>query len=82
MAPNEPSARHGDEPRYDDLGEDEQIAVRRSWAAEMAERRDRLDLRALFESEGWPSATLGTDGNVVIHEGDALETTGDDAPEF
>lgn len=59
--------------RYDDLTTTEQADMRARWATQIAERRERLDLRTQFETEGRPYATLGVDGAVVIHNAEALE---------
>lgn len=73
MATHTRPGHDGDDRRYDDLTAAEQADMRARWATQIAERRESLDLRTQFETEGRPYATLGADGSVVIHNGAPLE---------
>lgn len=77
MATNAGPEHDGDDRRYDDLTVAEQADMRARWATQIAERRESLDLRTQFETEGRPYATLDADGSVVIHNAAALERTPD-----
>lgn len=73
MATHTGPEHDGDDRRYDDLTTTEQADMRARWATQIAERRESLDLRTQFETEGRPYATLDVDGSVVIHNAAALE---------
>ena len=72
MATNREPAHSAIHRRYDDLDAGEQEALRARWAAQIAERCERLDLGARFEAQGRPYATLSGEGTVVVHNGEAL----------
>jgi hypothetical protein len=51
--------------RYDDLGVEEQAIVRAEWAERMSERREGLDLAAVFAAQGRSYVEVDDDGNVI-----------------
>ncbi len=54
MATNAGPEYDGDDRRYDDLTAAEQADMCARWATQIAERRESLDLRTQFETEGRP----------------------------
>ena len=57
------------EAHYDDLEDPRaQAIVRASWAEQMKQWRETLDLEAEFVAKGLPYAELNESGEVVVHE--------------
>ena len=53
------------EGHYDDLNSREQAIVRAEWAERTEQRRQSLNLAAVFAAEGRPYIDLDDEGNVV-----------------
>ncbi|WP_419926689.1 TA system antitoxin ParD family protein [Candidatus Poriferisocius sp.] len=57
------------EARFDDLDDPRaQAIVRASWAEQMKQWRETLDLEAEFIAKGLPYAELNESGEVVVHD--------------
>ena len=57
------------EAHYDDLEDPrDQVIARASWAEQMKQWRETLDLEAEFIAKGLPYAELNESGEVVVHE--------------